>query len=271
MTEHSNLHTLVDIVSIAASLALAGVVLWWTCWQDKRIQAIKSDVARLMREYPVSKPATNLVLQEWASACCGTRVLIQEQKGTLMLKLKKGDVRTLRIKPVDRDGNATMLDGAALWVSSDPTAVLIEANADGLSATLRVLKANTDAEISVSGDGSHGDTVLTISGTMPVHVFPEDAVGIAISTDNETVVVTQEVPVVDVPTITAPAVPAAPEAPVSGSPAAPVTETTSADTATTTEAPKSTGTEPVSNSDTPPPAFDPATPGGPSGPPPSDA
>lgn len=177
----STLHTIGDWAHLALTLLVVAVV----SRQAKKIRVLEHDVGRLLREYPVSKPAVKFMLQEWNYPCCGLGVLVNEQENSIMLNLKKGDVRTLRVKPLDVDGNATLLDGTTAWASTDNEAVSVEANADGLSATLRVLKANTDVEISVKGDGAQGDAVVEIVGTLAVHVLPTDAVIMTIAVEGE--------------------------------------------------------------------------------------
>jgi len=130
---------------------------------------------------PRLHPAAHLVIQLFNSDAHG-EYLVDQSKDTIMLTLRKGDTRTVRIRPIDADGNTTTLDGVPYWDASSD-AVTVTAAEDGLSASILVNTAASSVQVSVSGDGAQGDTTTTITGTLDITVLPTDAVSISIDVD----------------------------------------------------------------------------------------
>ena len=132
-------------------------------------------------------PAHHLMIRAFKIDASGIDQ-VAEGRDNIMLKLKVGDKRTLKIQPFaivkDADGNdqqvPTTFDGIPAWASSDSTAVTVTPSEDGYTAVIESIRAASSAQISVTGDGAHDDTVVEITGTLDVTVSALDAIGVNI-------------------------------------------------------------------------------------------
>jgi hypothetical protein len=92
----------------------------------------------------------------------------------------------LHIAAVDKRGNSARLDGAPVWVSSDPTLLTITAEADGMSATGVAVGPLGKLTVSVTADADLGEGVRELTGVLDVEVVGAEAGSFAITADKPT-------------------------------------------------------------------------------------
>lgn len=101
----------------------------------------------------------------------------------LMFQLPDNKTANLAVSATDAAGVPATLDGAATFASSDPTIVVVEAAADGLSATIKPaapVKLGT-AQIQVSADADLGAGVTTINGLVDVEIVAGQATSLVLT------------------------------------------------------------------------------------------
>jgi hypothetical protein len=89
----------------------------------------------------------------------------------------------LAIEIVDAKGNPAPVDGVPQWTSSEPNYATVEADADGMSATVKAVGpvTATPVQINVSADADLGSGVTNIVGLLDVSVVAGQAVGVSIT------------------------------------------------------------------------------------------
>lgn len=136
---------------------------------------------------PRHTKAKRILMTVYRQIADGSYIIINEETDYIMLKLKLGEVRTLSITPLDANSNATVFDGTPVWTSSNPDGVIVEPQANGYTAKITALQANSSVVVTVSGDGDNGDGVKEIVGTLDVSVQALDAVSVTINVLSEDV------------------------------------------------------------------------------------
>jgi hypothetical protein len=107
-------------------------------------------------------------------------------KGLTTMILTDTQQVVLHIAAVDKRGNSARLDGAPVWVSSDPTLLTITAEADGMSATGVAVGPLGKLTVSVTADADLGEGVRELTGVLDVEVVGAEAGSFAITADKPT-------------------------------------------------------------------------------------
>ena len=85
------------------------------------------------------------------------------------------------ITPVDKFGNAALVDGKPTWEAADPAIISIVPANDGLSATILALGPVGTSQVSVTADADLGTGVVTITDAFQVDVVAGMAVGLGVT------------------------------------------------------------------------------------------
>lgn len=87
---------------------------------------------------------------------------------------------SLAIAAVDAAGNPAPIENA-IWASSNPSVLTVEASLDGLSATATTVGPLGTAQVQVSADARIGVEEVLLQGVLDVEVIASEATSLAIT------------------------------------------------------------------------------------------
>ena len=96
------------------------------------------------------------------------------------MQLKVTSKLPMSLQLVDKFGNVAIVDGAPVWVLTNPALGSLVVAADGLSAELTPTGPLGSFAVQVAADADLGEGIKTISGELPIELLSGDAVTVQI-------------------------------------------------------------------------------------------